>query len=293
MNADFWRRLQTEGGWLNLSARAKWRLSGPDRVRYLNGQVTQDVRQADARRALHACVTNAKGRIEGDVFFHAPAGGDCLLIDAPAGLRESLGVRLGRYLIADDAELEDVTEAWQLWHRFGADVGTDGLEANRLACAGRDLWLPAAAPPPVVDPLSDEAAETLRILRGVPSAPQELNGEAFPQEAGLEAEVISFIKGCYVGQEVLSRIKSTGRMPRELAFWVAEDGVPVPAAMLWLPDGTRAGQVTSCARHPLDGSWQGLAYLRQGVALPDSQLLVGDAMTSISACLRIQHLPCR
>jgi folate-binding Fe-S cluster repair protein YgfZ len=109
----------------------------------------------------------------------------------------------------------------------------------------------------------------------------------------LEAEVISFIKGCYVGQEVLSRIKSTGRMPRELAFWVAEDGVPVPAAMLWLPDGTRAGQVTSCARHPLDGSWQGLAYLRQGVALPDSQLLVGDAMTSISACLRIQHLPCR
>jgi folate-binding protein YgfZ len=293
MNAELWQRLQTEGGWLNLCRRAKWRLSGPDRVRYLNGQVTQDVRLADTRRALHACVTNAKGRIEGEVFFHASPDGDSLLIDAPAMLRESLGTRLGRYLIADDAELEDVTEDWQLWHRFGPGLGEGGLEANRLACAGRDFWLPAGAPSPVADPLTDDEAETLRILRGVPASPQELNGETFPQEAGLEAEVMSFSKGCYVGQEVLSRIKSTGRMPRELAVWTAESGEPVVGAELWLPDGTRAGVITSGARHPLENRLQGLAYLRQGLAAPDSQLLVGDAMTSISSSLRIQHLPCR
>lgn len=293
MTAELWQRLQAEGGWLNLSGRAKWRLSGPDRVRYLNGQVTQDVRQADARRALHACVTNAKGRIEGDVFVHAAPDDASLLIDAPAGLRESLGARLGRYLIADDAELEDVTEDWQLWHRFGPGANDDGLEANRMACAGRDFWLPAAAPAPVVEPLTDDEAETLRILRGVPASPQELHGEVFPQEAGLEAEVMSFSKGCYVGQEVLSRIKSTGRMPRELAVWVAESGEPAPGAALWLPDGTRAGLITSGARHPVEGRSQGLAFVRQGLVSPDSQLLVGDAMTSISASLRIQHFPCR
>ncbi len=293
MKAELWQRLQTEGGWLNLSGRAKWRLSGPDRVRYLNGQVTQDVRQADARRALHACVTNAKGRIEGEVFFHVSPDGDSLLIDAPAGLRESLGTRLGRYLIADDAELEDVTKDWQLWHRFGPELGGEGLEANRLACAGRDFWLPTDAPAPVADPLSDDEAEILRILRAVPASPQELNGEAFPQEAGLEAEVMSFSKGCYVGQEVLSRIKSTGRMPRELGVWTAESGEPLAGAELWLPDGTRAGVITSVARHPLEERLHGLAYLRQGLVAPDSQLLVGDAMTSISASLRIQHLPCR
>ena len=293
MKADLWQRLQTEGGWLNLSGRAKWRLSGPDRVRYLNGQVTQDVRQADAGRALHACVTNAKGRIEGDVFFHASPEGDSLLIDAPAGQREALGLRLGRYLIADDAELEDVSEDWQLWHRFGPGSDMQGLEANRLACAGRDVWLPAGAPVPAANPLTEDDAETLRILRGVPASPQELHGEVFPQEAGLEAEVMSFSKGCYVGQEVLSRIKSTGRMPRELAVWVAESGEPMAGAELWLPDGTRAGVITSAARHPLEGRLHGLGYLRQGVAAPDSQLLVGDAMTSISASLRIQHLPCR
>ncbi len=293
MNAELWQRLQAEGGWLNLSGRAKWRLSGPDRVRYLNGQVTQDVRQADARRALHACVTQARGRIEGDVFFHASPEGDSLLIDAPAALRESLGARLGRYLIADDAELEDVTEDWQLWHRFGSGLDGEGLAANRLACAGSDFWLPANAPAPAADPLTDDEAETLRILRGVPASPQELNAEAFPQEAGLEDEVMSFTKGCYVGQEVLSRIKSTGRMPRELVIWVAASGEPTAGAELWLPDGTRAGVITSCARHPLEDRLHGLGYLRQGVAAPDSQLLVGDAMTSISASLRIQHLPCR
>jgi tRNA-modifying protein YgfZ len=293
MTAELWQRLQTEGGWLNLSSRAKWRLSGPDRVRYLNGQVTQDVRLADACRALHACVTNAKGRIDGDVFFHAAPEGDSLLIDAPGALRESLGTRLGRYLIADDAELEDVSEDWQIWHRFGPDAGEQGLAANRLACAGRDLWLPAGVPAPVANPLTDDEAEILRILRAVPASPQELNGEVFPQEAGLEAEVMSFSKGCYVGQEVLSRIKSTGRMPRELAVWTAESGEPTAGASLWLSDGSRAGVITSCARHPVEARLQGLAFLRQGVALPDSQLLVGDAMTSISASLRIQHLSCR
>ena len=88
-------------------------------------------------------------------------------------------------------------------------------------------------------------------------------------------------------------IKSTGRMPRELAVWTAESGEPLAGAELWLSDGTRAGVITSVARHPLEERLQGLAYLRQGLVAPDSQLLVGDAMTSISASLRIQHLPCR
>lgn len=295
MNAELWQRLQAEGGWLNLSDRAKWRLSGPDRVRYLNGQITQDVRLADSHRALHGCVTNAKGRIDGDLFFHAAADGQSLLLDAPASLRQSLGARLGRYLIADDAELEDVTGEWQLWHRFGPDPGdaAHGLAVERMGCPGRDLWLPADAPAPAADPVSAEDAEVLRILCGVPASPNELNGEAFPQEAGLEAEVMSFTKGCYVGQEVLSRIKSSGRMPRELVRWTADTGQPSPGELLWLADGSRVGVITSCARHPLDGTVHGLGFLRQGTVSPDSQLLVGDAMTSINASLRIQQLPCR
>ncbi|HRJ08301.1 MAG TPA: hypothetical protein PK490_11590 [Prosthecobacter sp.] len=295
MNAELFQRLETEGGWLDFSRRAKWRLSGADRVRYLNGQVTQDARRADARSALHACVTNAKGRIEGDIFFHAAPDGESLLLDAPAGLRETLGMRLERYIIADDALLEDVTEEWQLWHRFGPSVDangtTGGLICKRLACPGMDVWLPADAPPPG-EALSEEDAGTLRILRGVPAWPHELNADVFPQEAGLEAETMSYTKGCYIGQEVLSRIKSTGRMPRELVLWTSEDEV-AGGALLWREDGTKAGVVTSAARHPLSGLMQGLAYARQGAVEKDSRLLVGNDMASIAASLSIQTLPCR
>lgn len=295
MNAELFQRLETQGGWLDLSRRAKWRLSGADRVRYLNGQMTQDARRADAAHALHACVTNAKGRIEGDIFFHASPDGESLLLDAPECLRETLGLRLGKYIIADDAVLEDVTEEWQLWHRFGPGVheveSAGGLLCQRLACPGMDVWLPADAPPPG-EALSEEDAGTLRILRGVPAWPHELNGEAFPQEAGLEAEAMSFTKGCYIGQEVLSRIKSTGRMPRELVLWTSEDEVE-SGALLWREDGTKTGVVTSAARQPVSGLMHGLAYVRQGVVEKDSRLLVGNDMASIAANLSIQTLLCR
>ncbi len=76
MDAGLFEKLLSQGGAVDLSARAKWRLTGTDRVRYLNGQVTQDVRQARPDRALYGCVTNVKGKIEGDVFIRAGAHGD-------------------------------------------------------------------------------------------------------------------------------------------------------------------------------------------------------------------------
>lgn len=295
MNAVLFQKLESEGGWLDLSKRAKWRLSGADRVRYLNGQVTQDVRRADSKNALHACVTNAKGRMEGDIFFHTAPDGESLLLDAPESLRETLGVRLERYIIADDALLEDVTEQWQLWHRFGPSVEAaewaGGLLCQRLGCPGMDLWLPLDAAPPA-DAVSAEDAETLSILRAVPAWPHELNADTFPQEAGLEAEVMSFHKGCYIGQEVLSRIKSTGKMPRELVAWSCEHAVE-SGALLWREDGTKAGMVTRSALHPLSGHAQGLAYVRQGMVEKDSRLLVGNDMASITSTLSIQTLLCR
>lgn len=293
MNAQLFEKLESDGGWLNLSKRAKWRLSGADRVRYLNGQITQDARKADACNILHACVTNAKGRIEGDLFFHTTAECDSLLLDAPECLRDTLGMRLDKYIISDDAELEDITEQWQLWHRFGPhfDGLTSGLACQRMACPGMDVWLPVGATPPG-EALSTADAETLRILRGVPAWPHELNGEVFPQEAGLEAEVMSYHKGCYIGQEVLSRIKSTGKMPRELVTWQSEAELE-SGMQLWKEDGTKIGTVTSAARHPLGGHAQGLAYVRQGSVEKDSRLLVGNDMASIAATLSIQTLHCR
>ena len=160
MTSEQYQRLEAQGGAADLSSRAKFTLSGADRVRYLNGQVTNEVRSASATATIYACVTNAKGRIEGDVYIHASPEGSgtegLLFLDAEEGLREHLGARLERYIVADDVELRDVTEDWRLWHFFGPAAeaarqlplpeGSTRLEAARLGMPGVDIWIPAASP---------------------------------------------------------------------------------------------------------------------------------------------------
>jgi folate-binding protein YgfZ len=296
MKAERYAQVLVRGGWVNLSNRAKWRLSGEDRVRYLNGQITQDVRRASQDETLYGCVTNAKGRIEGDVFFHVAPDGQSLLLDAEGALRETLAARLERYMIADDVALEDITEAWQLWHAFpgseGAPQRQGGLASWRLGALGRDYWLPAGASPSLAGELELDEAE-FEFLRAIPRYPNELNTEVFPQEAGLEQRAMSFSKGCYIGQEILSRIKSTGKIPHVLAAWRALDGgstVPAGAA-LFDESGHAAGALTSVTVEPDGGRQVGLAWIRQALGKPDSVLLVGDGPTKIDASIQLLSLP--
>lgn len=271
MTAELYQTTLAQGAWVNLSSRAKWRLSGADRVRYLNGQVTNDVRTARSSAALYACVTNLKGKIEADIFIHADPDGESLLLDADASLRESLGMRLERYIIADDAVLEDVTDEWQIWHRIAPSEAADEAappEGHRLTNEARfhlpgwDLWLPAANPAPTMARLSDAEAETLRILQQVPAFPQELNADTFPQEAGLETHAMSFTKGCYIGQEILSRIKTTGKMPRQLIAWSSAEALATGENLL-NEEGKEVGQITSATWDPARGIHAGLGYVRQ------------------------------
>lgn len=266
MTADLYQSILSIGTCVDLSSRAKWRLSGSDRIRYLNGQVTQDVRTAKSTAALYACVTNLKGKIEADIFIHAAPDGESLLLDADASLRESLGMRLEKYIIADDAVLEDVTDEWQLWHLLGSQQPPEGghsLANNlRYGLPGTDVWLPASTDASALTTLSPEEAETLRIVQKVPAYPHELNADTFPQEAGLEGAAMSFNKGCYIGQEILSRIKTTGKMPRQLIAWTSESDLP--AGEVIVDDmGKEIGHVTSRAWHPEKKIFSGLAYLRQ------------------------------
>lgn len=283
MTAETWKSLEEKGAIMDLSTRAKFRLTGGDRERYLNGQVTNDVRKATSDRTLQACVTNAKGRIEAEVFIHASADGQALLVDAAPGLRETLAARLERYIVADDVTLEDVTEDWMLLHTCGEAIpAASRLHSLRLGIPGHDYWLPASAglpsfPTPL---LSAEDQEVWRILQGIPSWPQELNPDTFPQEAGLETSAMDFAKGCYIGQEILSRIKTTGKMPRVLRGIRAPKGVILTSGMKLVEpkageEMKETGVVTSAARHPVLDQWVGLAYVRQAFEAVDSLLLAG------------------
>lgn len=264
MTADLHQAVLQQGAVTNLSSHTKLKLTGADRVRYLNGQVTNNVRNARTDETLYACVTDAKGRIVADVHIHATA--DALLLDAESGLRETLATRLERYIVADDVELADVTEEWQLWHFWGppTDLDSSALRSNRFGVPGFDLWLPAASPAPAFDSrpvLSAEELETWRILQKVPRWPNELNAETFPPEAGLTDRAMDFAKGCYIGQEILSRIKTTGKMPREMIAFESE--APVNAGDE-LVAGKTVGTVTSVTIQPETEEYVGLAMIRQG-----------------------------
>ncbi len=278
MTAELYQQIATHGAAVNLSSRAKFRLTGADRVRYLNGQVTNDMRQVKPAESLYACVTDVKGRIAADVFVHDE--GDSLLLDAEPDLRETLGMRLERYIVADDVELTDVTEEWQLWHVWGGKetpASTESvhcsnefphhtLHSSRFGIPGLDIWLPASADAPTFESrpiLSEADLETWRILQKTPRWPHELNAETFPPEAGLEGKAMNFTKGCYIGQEVLSRIKTTGKMPREMIAF--ESDLAVNAGdELWIEKAV--GKVTSVTKHPATGKTIGLAMIRQGSA---------------------------
>ena len=261
MQSEIFQNLLTHGAAVNLSNRSKWKLTGGDRVRYLNGQVTNDVRRADGCHTIYACVTDAKGRIAGDVLIHSRD--EALWLDAEEGLRETLGMRLEKYIVADDVELTDVTEDWQLWHVFGPQA-CEGLQSMRFGLPGMDVWLPAGESfEPCVPVLSLEEVETFRVIQKVPRWPNELNSDTFPPEAGLEARAMDFAKGCYIGQEILSRIKTTGKMPRQLVAGETELELTRGSA-LHDASGREIGLVTSTARHPMNGRFVVVGMVKSG-----------------------------
>ena len=278
--ADRYRNFLEQGGIADFSDRVKLRLTGADRVRFLNGQVTANVRSLAPGEARPACVTTAKGRLCADVCIHATA--DALLVDADVAVRETLPPRLERYIISDDVTLADVSDDFHLLHLVGVAVTETGLgeiaaassRANRLGRPGLDIWLGNTEFASVWPELSakfqlldERLVESLRIEAGIPRWGRELDENTLPPEAGLERTHIDYEKGCYIGQEVISRLKSIGHVNRRLAGFVARDSGALQAGMrLFAPgdDAVEIGTLTSAAWSFTLEKPVALGYLKRG-----------------------------
>ena len=244
--------------------RSLFAFSGPDAERYLNGQLTQDVRDL-GMRALPSCVTDAKGRLQAVVrVFQGP--GEAIWVEGPADQEEELEQRLTRYLIADDVEVENLSGNWRLIHvPDGGDLPELGgglvRQAARVSDDGFDLWL-AESDIPELSTLCAAEAETRRITARIPAWGSELTVGMLPPEAGLDRTAISYHKGCYIGQEVLSRIKSAGRLNRRLAAFLVDPGVSAGDPLGMAGEGRPAGAITSVAPWPNEaGTHAALGYL--------------------------------
>lgn len=244
---------------------------GPDAVRFLNGQLTQDVRLvAGGRISLPSCVTDAKGRLQFRVWITESPDGN-LWVEGPVGSAEVLEARLTRYLIADDVEVADLTGKYQLIHLTGPAANPpDGVFARaskRFGTDGFDWWSPAGGEIalPETTPLFGDELEAFRIANGVPLWGRELSEGLLPPEAGLDITDISYQKGCYIGQEVISRIKSAGKLNKRLARMEIDGGPPAAGARLVDEEGRDAGVITSVSPVESRGVRAALGYLKRGV----------------------------
>jgi tRNA-modifying protein YgfZ len=287
----------------DLSARAKLRVTGSDRIRFLNGQVTNDVRKANADFAMPACVLNAKGKIDALIFVSAGAGN--FLLDTAAELRETLARRLERYIIADDVTIEDVTEQFSLFHVIGEaapSLPNDATwrRAQRFGAAGWDLVVPAEEFNRVRQALSGsyslgevESAERWRIEQGIPRWGRELTNEIIPVEANLSDETIDYAKGCYIGQEVISRMKTSGQTSKKLCGLISLDDAPLAAEMkIFAPDltgsgapGREVGWTTSATRSESLGKEIALGYVKRGFNETGTKLEARSAAGQASSAL--------
>lgn len=234
-----------------------FRISGPDALRYLNGQITQDARKViGTGNSLPGCLLDAKGRVQFRVWIFDEGTGN-LLVYGQTTLPDKLEARLGKYLIADDAEIISLGERRLIHVTDGETISAPlGCAATRFGAPGTDLLLDPAAPLPVgISTVSADETEDARIRAAIPGE-AEFSVPVFPQEAGLEASDISFHKGCYTGQEVISRIKRAGKVNKHLAVLFLADGeTPADA------------RVTSISPLAVDGVRPALAYVKRGTTM--------------------------
>ncbi|RME72995.1 MAG: tRNA-modifying protein YgfZ [Verrucomicrobia bacterium] len=288
-------------------------VSGPDAAEFLQGQFTNDLSgAAEQRPCVYGLWLDVKGRVLADAHVLRLDDERFLLFsfEVSAGVIRD---RLEAYIIADEVDVADVSEAWAGWVVWGSTAaaaletaGMDGEGApdwgrfSRTSGGGfcfrsRDLgravasWhvvCPAAAQDEWGTRLANgherdaDWLDWTRCRAGIPRVPREIGPTDLPNEAGLDAEAISYTKGCYLGQEVMARLKHLGQVRRRL-YIVGVEGVDAAAAAaLSLPaplspaEGGRAiGELRSL--YPREGGQTvGMAMLRTADAAPGAVLSI-------------------
>jgi len=265
----------------DLSDRAKLVLSGADALRFLNGQLTNDVGALAPGHVLYACALTVKGKLCADLYVTRLQ--DKIYLDCDPVLRDTLRARLERYIIADDVVLEEADLGLIHWlgRLDSAKIKNtpSPIQSNRFGIAGVDFWFPnsekAALLEALPEPLSGpDETEVFRIERGIPRWGTELSESVIPNEAGLQNRAISYTKGCYVGQEVISRIKSIGHVNRHLCGLFTHVEIISGDQLFSDSDGKAVGNVTSVCQSDRVGGIIALAYVRRGFDKPGSSLEV-------------------
>lgn len=270
------------------------RVTGADRQSWLNGLLTNDV---VTHGRCYAAWLTPQGRMITDLFV--VNNDEDTLLEVPATLAATLAQRLDGLIFTEDARVVDVsTDVLPLEVCGpGADFGVETIrrslsEGTYIALrpveqpvSGTVLYVPRSLWAGVLEslthagamPIDDATAEILRVEAGIPRFLVDMNDDTIPLEAGLD-HAISHTKGCYVGQEIIVRIRDRahGRVARRLVGLNIEgDGVPVAPQDVFL-DGRQVGRLTSAAASIARSRTIGLATLHRDATSPGTSVTLAD-----------------
>jgi folate-binding protein YgfZ len=262
------------------------RVAGEDAATFLQGQFTNELRGKKAGEAVYGLWLNQKGKVLADSFvIPGPQNGEFLVVSyfCPAvGLKQ----RLEDYIIADDVIVEDLTDDWMGVSLLGEGAAAWLTEETRrgFVFLGRRVktenaeWIfPRTELAEVraqlggMMEIDEEEMARRRIEAGIPAVPADIGAGDLPGEAGLEGETISYTKGCYLGQEVMARLKSMGQVRRRLKRVEGAGDVPVTPVALW-QGGKQVGELRSAVA--AENGFVGLAMLSLVNFQPERPLML-------------------
>ncbi len=303
-------------GIYDLSGRAKIALTGGDRVRWLNGMVTNNIRDLAQGHGVYAFLLNPQGHILGDLYAYNR--GDSLRIDTDQSQSEKLVATFDHYIIMDDVEVTDVNDkltaigiagpkAREVLRAAGFEVAelqplqfvevtwknlaVAVVRGDNASVESYELWLPPGQAASLQDALikaggtvsGSTALELLRVAVGIPRYGQDIRERDLPQETE-QQRALHFSKGCYIGQEIVERIRSRGNVHRKFTGFEVQGALPAVGTKIEA-NGKDVGEITSAASLPLAGGDRlvALGYVRREIAIPGKQVQAGSGQLSIAA----------
>jgi folate-binding protein YgfZ len=311
--------LRSGGGVYDLGWKRYFTIAGRDRVRWLNSMISNNVRDLEAGHGVYAFVLTPQGRILGDLYVYSR--GDDFILATDAAQAHKLYPHLKRFIIMDQVEFNPAEEwaavgiqgpkAEEILRAAGV-VGALALQPLQLldvkvgdvqATLVRDdyplsqnyaVWLATdqvlAAWDALVKggatPVGAEALELARIAGGTPRYGQDIRERDLPQETG-QVRALSFTKGCYIGQEIVERIRARGSLHRGFTgFRIVHGPLPAPGSKAQA-GGKDVGEVTSAATLPVNGGaiTVALGYIRKEAGAPGTMVEVGASRA------RVESLP--
>lgn len=291
--------LRNAAAWLDLSGRAKIKASGEDRARLLHAMTTNHVQQLTPCTGCYAYFLSAQGRILADANLLCRP--DHFLIDTEPETREKLFRHLDGFIIADDVTLEDITASLATIavegpssaavlaelgapapkHEYDNAEWDNGLvvRASYTGGPGFQIVVPLEEREALIGRLESagavaaerEAFRIVRIENGRPRYGEDISERYLSQEAN-QPRALHFNKGCYLGQEIVERVRSRGQIHRILVPIQIDVAEPPEPGTKLLSGESAAGEVTSAAFSPALGKVVALAYVRVEHSKPGSAL---------------------